>query len=410
MKTLCRSLLTLLALLAPAAAVRAEDEVLHWNRVATAEAAAAQTDPITESRAFAMLHVAMFDAVNAAEPRDTPYLDRKAAAPGASASAAAAVAAHDVLVQTLPKLRAAFDRELETSLHALPQGKATDDGVALGRAVAREVLAARRSDGSERKLSSVVGTKPGAYRPTPPDLTPAFMVQWGSVKPFALRSPAQFRPAPPPAVDGEVARRDVEVVRAVGAQEGAVRSDEQSEIARYWYENSTQGWNRITREVAAAHGLDLHDDARLFALVNMAMADGYISVFEAKYHYLYWRPVTAIREGGSSDWLSYLGTPPIPDYPSGHTVEGAAVATVLARFFGTDFVPFQMESGAPYAGITRRFWSFSEAARENGASRVFAGIHFPTAVDQGYVLGQSVGTWVFEHGLKPSTAVAISAR
>ena len=124
MKTLLRSLLTLLALLAPAAAVRAEDEVLHWNRVATAEAAAAQTDPITESRAFAMLHVAMFDAVNAAEPRDTPYLDRRPAAPGASASAAAAVAAHDVLVQALPKLRAAFDRELETSLHALPQGKA----------------------------------------------------------------------------------------------------------------------------------------------------------------------------------------------------------------------------------------------------------------------------------------------
>jgi hypothetical protein len=235
------------------------------------------------------------------------------------------------------------------------------------------------------------------------------MVQWASVKPFALSSPAQFRPGPPPAVDSDLARRDIEVVRAVGAQENATRSDEQSEIARYWYENSTQGWNRITREVAKTRALDLHDEARLFALVNMAMADGYISVFDAKYHYLYWRPVTAIREGGSAGWLSYLGTPPIPDYPSGHTVAGAAVATVLARFFGTDYVPFEMVSGAPYAGISRKFWSFSEAARENGASRVFAGIHFPTAVEEGYRDGQSVGTWVFEHGLKPASPVAISS-
>jgi len=409
MKTLIRSL-TLLAFLASTAAARAEDEVVHWNRVATEQAAASQTDPITESRVFAMLHVAMYDAVNAADPRDTSYLERRPSAPGASAPAAAAAAAHDVLVQTLPTLSAAFDRELESSLQALPQGKATDDGVALGRAVARVVLAARKSDGADHKMSSAAGTKPGAYRPTPPDLTPAFMAQWGSVKPFALRSPAQFRPGPPPAVDSDQARRDVEVVRAVGAKDGSTRVDEQSEVARYWYENSTQGWNRITREVAGTRGLDLHDDARLFALVNMAMADGYISVFDAKYHYLYWRPVTAIREAGGSDWLSYLGTPPIPDYPSGHTVAGAAVATVLARFFGSDYVAFQMVSGAPYPGITRRFWSFSQAARENGASRVFAGIHFPTAVDQGYVEGESVGNWVFEHGLKPSGPVAISSR
>jgi hypothetical protein len=401
---------TLLLLSAPAATAGTEDEVLHWNRVATEEAAAAQTDPITESRAFAMLHVAIYDAVNAAEPRDAAYLAHRPVASGASAPAAAAAAAHGVLVQTLPALKAAFDRELELSLKALPQGKATEDGVALGKAVAGDVLAARRDDGAGRKVSLAAGTKPGAYRPTPPDLTPAFMAQWGSVKPFALTSPAQFRPGPPPALDSEGARRDLEVVRAVGAQEDSARNDEQSEIARYWYENSTQGWNRIAREVAGARALDLHGAARLFALVNMAMADGYIAVFDAKYHYNYWRPVTAIRHGGKADWLSYLGTPPIPDYPSGHTVAGAAVATVLARFFGTDYVPFQMVSGAPYPGIPRRFWSFSEAARENGASRVFAGIHFPTAVDQGYAQGEAVGTWVFEHGLKPSGSVAMSSR
>ncbi len=411
MKPMLKTLLPALLLLAgPVATAGTEDEVLRWNRVATDEAAAAQTDPITESRAFAMLHVAIYDALNSAEPRDTPYLAHRSAAPGASAPAAVAAAAHGVLVQTLPTLKGAFDRELERSLQSLPQGKATDDGVALGRAVAKDVLAARRDDGSARKANAAPGTKAGAYRPTPPDLTPAFMVQWASVKPFALSSPAQFRPGPPPAVDSERARHDVEVVRAVGAQEGSVRNDEQSEIAHYWYENSTQGWNRIAREVATARSLDMHDEARLLALVHMAMADGYISVFDAKYHYNYWRPVTAIREGGNAAWLSFLGTPPIPDYPSGHTVAGAAVATVLARFFGTDYVPFKMVSGAPYAGISRAFWSFSEAARENGASRVFAGIHFPSAVDQGYVEGESVGNWVFDHGLRPSNAVAMSSR
>src|SRR5262249_30679185 len=160
----------------------------------------------------------------------------------------------------------------------------------------------------------------------------------------------------------------------------------------------------IARGVAASHGLGPAESARLFALLNLAMADGFIAGFEAKYHYAYWRPATAIREGGEPSWLSYLPTPPVPDYPSTHTVLGAAAATVLARFFGTDFVSFSTTSGAPYAGITRRFFSFSEAARENGASRILAGIHFRTAVNAGYRQGEDVGTWTFEHALRPSGA------
>ncbi len=147
--------------------------------------------------------------------------------------------------------------------------------------------------------------------------------------------------------------------------------------------------------------LDLHENARLFALLNLAMADGFIAGFEAKYHYAYWRPVTAIRDSGDGEWLSYLDTPPVPDYPSTHTVLGASAAAVLSRFFGTDFVPFRTQSGEPYPGITRSFWSFSEAARENGASRVLAGIHFPTAVAAGFLQGDAVGTWTFEHALRP---------
>lgn len=407
-------LLTIVALLAgtmPASA----DEVTRWNKIATDTTAAAHADPLTESRTFAMLHLAIHDAVNAVEPRYESYVHAAAPAAGGSAPAAAAVAAHDVLVAMLPTGRAAFDAALEESLRNAGPAGAVEQGTAAGRAAARAVLAQRKDDGSARQVAYAVGTKPGAYRPTPPDLTPAWMTQWGGVTPFVLRSPSQFRPEPPPAVDGAQARFDVEVVRSIGAKDGSTRTEEQSEIARYWYENSTQGWNRIARTVSESRGLDLHENARLFALLNAALADGYVAVFEAKYHYAFWRPVTAIRETGGGAWLSYLDTPPIPDYPSGHTVEGASAAAVMSRFFGTDFVAFKTTSGDPYPGITRGFWSFSEAARENGASRVLAGIHFPTAVAVGYAQGDAVGTYVFEHALKPlardraATASAVRA-
>jgi hypothetical protein len=377
------------------------DEVTHWNQVATDATAAAHTDPLTESRLLAMLHVAMHDAINGVEPRYERYVSTKSETRGGSAPAAAAVAAHDTLVALFPAGREAFDAALAESLQAAAEGGDTERGAAVGRAAAAAVLARRGSDGSARTVAYTPGTKQGAYRPTPPDLTPAWAVQWGEVMPFVLKSPAQFRPDVPPPANGERALGDVAVVRSIGAKDHSTRTDEQSEIARYWYENSTQGWNRIARTVAMSHGLDLHASARLFALLNMALADGYVAVFDAKYHYAYWRPVTAIRSMGDADWLSFLPTPPIPDYPSGHTVEGAAAAAVLAKFFGTDFVTFKMVSGDPYPGIERGFWSFSEAARENGASRVLAGIHFPTAVETGFTQGTAVGTWVYDHALRP---------
>ena len=393
-------LLALLVLFTSVAGVSA-DEVTHWNRVATDAAAAAQTDPLTESRAFAMLHVAIHDAVNAVDARYQTYDPVKPAEAGARPEAAASAAAHDVLVAVFPAASAKFDAALAESLSSMPRDAATEKGLAAGRAAASATLAARRRDGAERSVAYAPGTKAGQYRPTPPDFTPAWATQWGGVKPFVLASSSQFRPAPPPAVDSESARADIAVVRAVGKNEGSTRNEEQSEISRFWYENSTQGWNRIARAVSESRGLDLHENARLFALVNLAMADGYVASLEAKYHYAYWRPATAIRNAGDENWLSDLPTPPIPDYPSGHAMAGAAAATVMERCFGSDFVSFRVTSGAPYPGITRGFWSFSEAARENSASRVLAGIHFPTAVAAGYDQGEAVGGWVFAHALRP---------
>ena len=199
---------------------------------------------------------------------------------------------------------------------------------------------------------------------------------------------------------------EIAIVQRIGSATSTTRTAEQTEISKFWYEHSTEGWNRIARDLAVARQLDAWAAARLLALVNVAMADGFIGGFEAKYHYNYWRPATAIRETTDPTWLSNLPTPPVPDYPSTHTVLGAAAAAVLARFFETDYVSFAMTSGAPYAGITRRFWSFSEAAQENGASRVLAGIHFPTAVKAGYEQGDRIGAYVFEQVLTPLTTRA----
>ena len=193
-------------------------------------------------------------------------------------------------------------------------------------------------------------------------------------------------------------------MKRLGGKNSTTRTAEQSEVARYWYEGSPQGWSRIARVVAAQRGLDGWDNARLLALVNAVIADGFIAGADTRYLYNFWRPVTAIRAGHTDGneataadpaWETFLNTPPIPDYPSTHSVAGAAAATVLARFFGSDQVAFTMASGPPFAGITRSFRSFSQAAQENADSRVYAGIHFRSACQDGIKLGKHIGRRAF---------------
>jgi membrane-associated phospholipid phosphatase len=394
------------ALLAVTVVGRASvDEVVRWNQVATDATVAAKINPLAESRIFAILHAAIHDAVNAIEPRYEPYQPKTSPAPaGASVEAAIAGAAHATLVALLPDSKATFDAALEETLRSITDDSRKAPGLEVGRTAAAAILTARENDGANRTVEYTPGTKPGDYCPTPPDFKPAALVQWASMTPFVLKSADQFRCPDPPAVNSSRALADLEEVKAIGGSKSATRTPEQSEIGRYWYESSPQGWNRIAREVLAARQFDVWENARLFALLNLAMADGYIGGFDTKYHCNYWRPVTAIRAGGDSEWLSYLPTPPVPDYPSTHTVEGAAAATVMARFFNTDFISFSMTSGGEYPGITRKFWSFSEAARENGASRILCGIHFSTAVNAGYVQGERIGEWAYENALRPAKA------
>lgn len=379
----------------------AVDEVTHWNVVATKAAEAGATDPLTESRVFAILHLAIHDAVNAVDRRFEPFAFGPTASPAASAEAAVAAAAQVVLAELLPTQAPAFTSALDEALARVTDSEARHLGVVIGRRAARAVLDARAADGAAREVVYTPRDVPGDYRPTPPDLTPALFAQWGLVTPFALTAPAQFRPAPPPAPDSLQARAESEEIRRIGGEGSTVRTAEQSEIARYWYENSTQGWNRIARVVLQERPMDLWERARFYALLNVAMADGFIAGFEAKYHYRFWRPVTAIRTSGDASWLSSLPTPPVPDHPSTHTVLGAAAATTMARLLGSDLVSFSAVSGPPYGGITRSFWSLSQAARENGASRMLAGIHFASSVAAGYEQGEQVGQWVVDHLLAP---------
>jgi PAP2 superfamily len=311
------------------------------------------------------------------------------------------------------------DSAYTSALAKVPDGQPKNHGIAIGKAAAAAILLARKTDSAGAPSQYTVGTAPGKWRPHPnptpsnppiPDPAlalgnwPAMLPHWGQVTPFTMATPWQFRlPGPPALASGEYAR-DYEEVKQVGGKNSTTRTAEQSEIARYWYEGSPQGWSRVARVVAAQRGLDRWENARLLALVNAVIADGYIAGADTRYFYNFWRPVTAIRAGDTDGndataadvaWESFLNTPPLPDYPSTHSVAGGAASAVLGRFFGSDKVAFTMTNGTPFSGITRSFSSFSQAAQENADSRVYAGIHFRSACQDKIKLGQQIGRRAF---------------
>ena len=408
------SILAALVLVITVSSTARADAVTHWNEIAMR----VTTPPVTtlpspyQSRVYAMTHAAIHDAVNAIDRRYRPYALASRPDHGASPEAAVATAAYRVLLHEIPAQQATLDAEYQAALSSIPDGEAKSRGVVIGEAAAAAIIALRSDDGSTDQVPYTPGTEPGDWQPTPPGLLPALAPGWGYVMPFALRTGSQFRPARSAYFNltSRAYSRDYDEVQSIGQAGSTTRTAEQSDIARFWYESSPPGWNRIARNLAAQQGLDLWSNARMFGLVNLALADGYISSFEAKYTYNFWRPVTAIRAGDTDgnprtvadpEWTSFLITPPIPDNSSGHSVAGAAVAEVLARFFDNDNIHFTTTSGAPFPGITRPFSSFSQAAQENADSRVYAGIHFRSATRDGLRQGDKVGRYVFNHFLKP---------
>jgi hypothetical protein len=372
--------------------------VFDWNVTGLEAGAAGGQNPVIISRTMAMMQLAIHDALNAIDRRYQPYLYGERAEPSAEPAAAIASAARDVLVGVIPawgkpEQRAKALIMVETAYAAdlakIPVGLPKQRGITIGQKVAAAMLGARKPDGASALVQYTPGTAPGKWRPhtnpvpaSPPIADPALatgnwpalLPHWGQITPFTMAKPSQFRLSGPPALTSADYARDYEEVQRLGGKNSLARTAEQAETARYWYEGSPQGWSRIARVMAAQRGLNQWESARLLALVNAAIADGFIAGFDTRYVYDFWRPVTAIRAADTDGndataanpaWESYLNTPPIPDYPSTHSVAGGAASVVLARFFGGDGFPLSVTSGSPFAGITRSFKSFSHAAQEN---------------------------------------------
>ena len=415
------------------------DAVTTWNANAGEAAIAACISPVDnplhESRMYAMMHVSIHDALNAIHRRSRPYAFSGRVSRKASPDAAVATAARDVLVPLINEIpdpfpQACIDAGVESveedyaaALGAIKDGRAKERGVDVGAAAAADILALRSGDGSDTPLLDFdypQGTKPGEYRFTPG--TPfAFATGWANVTPFVLRDNSQFRAKPPYAVTSRRYTKDFDEVKRLGGDginTPSERTVDQTEIARFWLESAPLQWNRIARTVSAHEGLDLWENARLFGLLNMSLADGYIGSFETKYLYNYWRPVTAIQTADTdgnpdtdvdSNWTPLVTTPPIPDHDSAHSVEGGAAAQVLREFFGSNRISFETCSLTLPPGSTcndvspvlRSYTSFTQAAEENAFSRILVGFHFRKAIEDGVKHGRRIGNLAVSKLLRP---------
>jgi len=385
--------------------------VLEWDEIAyEAFGGTTYQHSLMASRINAMTHLAIHDAINAIEPVYASYIFNGKDA-GADPIAAAASAAYTVLVNELPAKKRFLDSALQRSLQPIMNPAARDKGIELGRQAGLTIVNARTLDGSGDDPFVPIPTSkvPGIYQAVPP-FTIQFAPHWENVVLFGLQSKDQFRPAPPPALNTTVYTKAFDEVRSIGKLNSLSRSEDQSSYAKFWYEFSEAGWNRIARTVAKDKNLSLAETARLFALVDMALADSYIAGWDAKLFYNFWRPYTAIRNAANDGneatiaddtWEPSEPTPPIHDYPSTHSALGNAAATVLARLLGdnTSFT-FSSFTASPPGG-SRSFKSFSQAADENASSRVMAGIHFRFSCDAGQALGNRIGDWLVNNKLKP---------
>ena len=320
---------------------------------------------------------------------------------------------------------ASVEADYAAALAAIRNGNAKQRGIELGQAAAAAILHLRDGDGSDQPLlvdDYPQGNDPGEYRFTPG--TPfAFLPAWGDVTPFVLRNSSQFLPGPPYAINSANYTADFNEVKRLGGDgvtTPSQRTPDQTQIALFWVESSPLAWNRLTRSIAMDRHVGLWDSARLFGLLNLAMADGYIGSWQAKFPvYNYWRPVTAIQLAGTDGnpatepnptWTPLVTTPPIPDYDSGHAVEGGSAAQALKRFFGTDHISFkacsrtlpdEAQTCTGASTVFRYFSSFTQAANENGVSRILVGFHFRKAVTAGIVHGRKIADRAVNRFLQP---------
>ena len=389
------------------------DVVTDWNAI-TVQATLTGNRPTPSGVIdIAIVHAAIYDAVQAIEKRYTTYYVE---IPGACGSpvVAAAKAAHDVLVNRFPDQTSFLDTTYQQYLltHGLSE---SDPGVAVGAKAAAGIIALRACDGSfpsPAPPAFIGGTAPGVWRPTPP-ANLAMAVPWlGQVVPFALTRPSQFRSDPPPALTSREYTRDYDEIKAVGTLNNSSRTPDQTDVAHFYAGNTPVIWNRALRDITVAHVDNIADSSRLFALVEIAVADALISSWNDKTHYVFWRPITAIREGdndgnpdtiGDPVWQSLITTPPYPDYTSGACNFASAVTTMLEHFFETDHMTFSITTTnvGPTVQDTRTYHRLSDAAQDVVDARVYSGIHFRFADEAARKQGRQVAHWTFKNYLRP---------
>lgn len=390
------------------------DAISDWNAKAEAIGLEKRLQPPPNARGLALMHLAMFEAVNAVTHRYAPYRLKLTADPNTSAEAAAVVAARDVLAGLFPDQQASLDTTLKASLGKVQDGEPKTKGIELGHKAAAGILAMRGEDGIAATETWRPITAPGVYVPTAVPVSSTV----GQLTPFVMSSGSQFRPAPPPSLTSPTWTADVNEIREIGGRASAKRTDEQTEIGRFWVATGPHCWNPIVRQLAAAKKLDLTDSARLFALVSIATTDAFIAVFDAKYHYNLWRPMTAIRNGdmgGNSatpreaGWLPLVETPMHPEYPCAHCISSSAAANVMQLVLGNDLPEFSMTSPA-LPGVTRRWTSLKAYSDEVANARVYGGIHYRFSTVVGQEMGEKIAKLTLTTQLLPEKAPVASGR
>jgi hypothetical protein len=388
------------------ATVTNADVVTDWNAIMQQTGlAASPEDPALRARTAVITQVAVFEAVNSIVGDYEPYDEKIEAPDSASADAAAIAAAHRALSKLHPEAAAKLDVEREKSLAAIADGAGKTDGIAVGVAAADAILAQRASDGFDLQVPYTPGTRAGEYRPTPPDHSPAFRPGLGDVATFVIRNGRQFRSPPPPALNSKRYADDLEQVRRLGEIHSTKRPTDRTQLARFYeVADADSIYHPAARQVIATRARTVSQNARLFALLSMAIFDGAVACFETKYHFNLWRPVTAIRESGTDpNWLSLVFTPPFPSYPSGHATIGGAARAVLEQEFGAGGHLITLTHPA-VPEIVLHYTTFKQITQDIDDGRVHGGVHYRFDQEWGARQGRRVGKYVLRHALRPVCA------
>ena len=374
-----------------AGALCADADVVTDANTRAAEIAAKHPATPPAVRTMAIVQVSVFEAVSAITGRYPAFRAKVTAAPGASVEAAVASATRTALLKLMPAQQAAIDADYQAALKPLADGRAKSDGIAVGEQAAAAILASCADDGSVAPNTYQPHTTAGVYVPT---MFPA-VPHWGKRKPWVMASADQFRPGPPPSLTSETWKRDYAEIKALGGKNSTQRTAEQTAIAQFWEATAPVVYWPVVRSVANAPGRDVADNARLLAVAAMAMDDGLIAVFDAKYAYNFWRPVTAIRnaDGDARDpgWTPFIDTPMHPEYPCAHCIVSASLGAVLAAELGTGPVPKLSSTSHTAGGAVRTWGSVDDFVQEVAVGRIYDGVHYRNSSEVGTAMGKAVG-------------------